>query len=141
MGRLDGKTAIISVGARGQGAEEARLFASEGANAVIGDIRDELGAQVEEEIRELDGGADYVYLDVTQEEDRRRAAELAELKYGHLNVLVNNAGIVTWSAIDEMPVEEWDLVVAVNRRGVFLGTKHAIPAMIRAGDGSHAPES
>ena len=136
MGRLDGKTAIISGGARGQGAEEARLFASEGASVVIGDIRDELGAQVEAEIRELGGAADYVHLDVTQEDDWRRAVEFAESKYGGLNVLVNNAGIVTWSAIDEMPVEEWDLVMAVNMRGVFLGSKHSIPAMIRAGGGS-----
>ena len=67
--------------------------------------------------------------------------ELAEARYAQLNVLVNNAGIVTWSAIYEMPVEEWDLVMAVNMRGVFLGIKHAIPAMIRAGGGSHALKS
>ena len=136
MGRLDGKAAIISGGARGQGAEEARLFASEGASVLIGDIRDELGVQVEAEIRERGGAAEYVRLDVTQEDDWRRAVELAESKYGRLNVLVNNAGIVTLSSIEDMPGEEWDLIMAVNMRGVFLGTKHAIPAMKRAGGGS-----
>jgi len=137
MGKLDGKVALISGGARGQGAAEARVFAREGAQVVFGDIRDEAGKQVEAEIRAAGGEAVYVHLDVTSEADWRRAVNEAVSRYGKLNVLINNAGIV----IPRVPIEErseddWELVMAVNAKGVFLGTKHAIPAMRRAGGGS-----
>lgn len=137
MGRLDGKVALISGGARGQGAAEARLFVREGAQVVFGDILDELGKQVEAQIRELGGEASYVHLDVTQEEDWRRAVELAESKYNKLNVLVNNAGITIGTrSIEDTTEADWDRIMAINAKGVFLGTKHAIPAMRRAGGGS-----
>ena len=137
MGRLDGKVAIISGGARGQGEEEARLFAQEGARVVFGDILDQEGQKVEAQIRELGGEATYVHLDVTVEEDWRRAVGLAESKYGKLDVLVTNAGITLGTlAIEDTTEEQWDQMMGVNVRGVFLGTKHAIPAMRRAGGGS-----
>ena len=101
MGRLEGKVALISGGARGQGATEARLFAQEGARVVVGDILDAAGQQVEEEIRAQGGEATYVHLDVTREADWVEAVG-----------------------------------TAVNLKGVFLGTKQAIPAMRRAGGGS-----
>src|SRR4029434_3986007 len=136
MGRLDDKVALISGGARGQGATEARLFVREGAKVVFGDILDEEGRKVEAELRAGGGAPAYVHLNVTNEADWRAAVTLAERQYGTLNVLVNNAGILIRSAIEETTEDEWDRIMAVNVKGVFLGTKHAIPAMRRAGGGS-----
>lgn len=136
MGRLDGKVAIITGGARGQGAAEARLFAQEGARVVFCDILDDEGKSVEVEIREAGGEATYVHLDVTKSEDWRKAIELAEGSYGNLNILVNNAAILIRKGVEETTVEEWDRVMDVNVKGVFLGTKQAIPSMRRAGGGS-----
>ncbi len=134
--RLDGKVALISGGARGMGGAEARLFAIEGAAVVIGDVLDELGQQVEAEINETGGRALYVHLDVTQESDWEKAVATAVDRFGKLDVLVNNAGIAVWSAGDDATVEEWDRVMNVNAKGVFLGTKAAIPEMRKAAGGS-----
>ena len=137
MGKLDGKVALISGGARGQGAAEARRFVQEGAKVVFGDVRDAEGKRVEEAIRGEGGDAVYVHLDVADEADWRNAVQTATSRYGRLDVLVNNAGIVIPRvSIEERTVEEWDRVMAINARGVFLGTKHAIPAMRRSGGGS-----
>ena len=134
--RLEGKVAIISGGARGQGAEEARLFAKEGAKVVFGDILDDEGRKVEAEISEAGGEAAYIRLDVTIAQDWKAAVELAENKYGKLDILVNNAGILNRKGIEDTTEEEWDQIMDVNAKGVFLGTKEAIPAMRRAGGGS-----
>jgi 3alpha(or 20beta)-hydroxysteroid dehydrogenase len=137
MGKLDGKVALISGGARGQGAVEAKTFAKEGAKVVFGDIRDQAGKQVEAEIHASGGEALYVHLDVTREEDWRNAVEETVRRYGKLDILVNNAGIVIPRVpIEARTAEEWDRIMAVNAKGVFLGTKYAIPAMRRAGGGS-----
>ncbi|MCH8297796.1 MAG: glucose 1-dehydrogenase [Chloroflexi bacterium] len=136
MGRLDGKVALISGGARGQGAEEARLMAEEGAKVVFGDILDDLGKQVEAEITEAGRDATYVHLDVTREGEWQSAVATAVRKYGGLHVLVNNAGILIRKSIEETTEEEWDRIMAINVKGVFLGTKHAIPAMRDSGGGS-----
>ena len=136
MGRLDGKVAIITGGARGQGASEGILFAQEGAKVVLGDILDEEGASVEAQIREAGGDARYVRLDVTLAADWERAVELAESAYGKLDVLVNNAAIFMPNGIEDTTEEQWDRLMAINAKGVFLGTKHSIPAMRRAGGGS-----
>jgi 3alpha(or 20beta)-hydroxysteroid dehydrogenase len=137
MGKLDGKVALISGGARGQGAAEAETFAREGAKVVFGDVRDAEGQKVEAGIRDAVGEAVYVHLDVTSEADWQKAVQTAVGRYGKLDILINNAGIVIPRVpIDERTVEEWDRVMAVNAKGVFLGTKHAIPAMRRAGGGS-----
>ena len=140
--RLDGKVALISGGARGMGAEEARLFAQEGAKVVIGDVLDEEGSKTEAEINETGGEALFVTLDVTQEESWRGAVEAAVARFGTRNVLVNNAGIGGVRSgegpilLEDAPVEDWDRVMDVNAKGVFLGTKHVIPAMRAAGGGS-----
>ena len=136
MGRLDGKVALISGGARGQGTTEARLFVREGARVVFGDILDDEGKKVEEEIRAAGGEATYVHLNVTREADWRAAVSTAVDRYGKLDVLVNNAGILLRAKIEETTEEDWDRIMAVNAKGVFLGTKCAIPAMRRAGGGS-----
>src|SRR6476660_8691971 len=136
MGRLDGKVALISGGARGQGAVEARMFCAEGAKVLFGDILDEEGAALEKELRDTGADAAYVHLDVTKEDDWLAAVALAETRYGKLNVLVNNAGILIRKTIEDTTEEDWDRIMAVNVKGVFLGTKAAIPAMRRAGGGS-----
>ena len=136
MGRLDGKVAIISGGARGQGEVEAKLFVQEGAKVVFGDILDEEGKQVEAAIRQAGGEATYVHLDVTQEADWQQAVATAVSTYGKLDILVNNAGILRRDGIEETTKELWDTVLAVNATGVFLGTKYAIPEMRKAGGGS-----
>jgi len=134
--RLEGKVAIITGGARGQGATEARMFAQEGASVVIGDVRDELGMQVEAEIRELGGEAVYLHLDVTNQDDWHRAIQTAEERFGKVDVLVNNAAIVLRKDIEETTGDDWDQIMDINAKGVFLGTKAVIPAMRRAGGGS-----
>ena len=132
--RLEGKVALISGGARGMGAEEALLFAREGAKVVIGDVLEGEGRDVAASIP--GGGAIFVRLDVTKEEDWRRAVSLAEEVYKRLDILVNNAGVSAVGGIEDTTVEEWDRVMEVNAKGVFLGTREAIPAMQRAGGGS-----
>ena len=142
--RLEGKVAIISGGARGQGAAEARLFAREGAAVVIGDILDEDGLRLEAEIRELGGKATYVHLDVTQVDQWESAVSRAVSEYGKLDILVNNAGITGMEGggspasakIDATDTAQWDRILDVNGKGVFLGTKAAVPAMRAAGGGS-----
>ena len=134
--RLAGKVALISGAARGMGAEEARLFAREGAQVVLCDVLDEAGEQVAAEIRQQGGGATYVRLDVTQEEAWSEAVKTAELTYGKLDILVNNAGIAGYSKGDDDTLEDFDRFLAVNTRGTYLGIRAAIPAMRRAGGGS-----
>ena len=136
MGRLEGKVAIITGGARGQGALEAELFAKEGAKVVICDILDQEGKDVEAKVLATGGDAVYSHLDVTRDDDWQEAVDLAESRYGKLDVLVNNAGIARGASIEETSEELWDEVLAVNTKGVFLGTRRAIPAMRRAGGGS-----
>ncbi len=134
--RLEGKVAIITGGARGQGAAEARMFAREGAKVVFGDILDDDGKKVEAEINEAGGEATYVTLDVTDEDSWNAAVQTAVSGYGKVDILVNNAGIVSWNAGDDATVEEWDNVMDVNAKGVFLGTRAVIPEMRKAGGGS-----
>ena len=136
MGRLDGKVALISGGARGQGATEGRMFVREGAAVVLGDVLDDEGKKVEAEIRANGGKATYVHLDVTREADWRAAVATAVQAYGKLNVLVNNAGILFRKKIEETSEADWDRIMAVNVKGVFLGTKCVLPAMRQAGGGS-----
>src|SRR2546427_12375775 len=136
MGRLDGKVALISGGARGQGACEARMFCREGAKVVFGDILDAEGKATEADIRAAAGEVTYVHLNVTSEADWRAAVEIAERLYGALHILVNNAGILIRKSIEDTTEDDWDRIMAGNVQGVFLGTNHAIPAMRRAGGGS-----
>ena len=134
--RLAGKVALISGGARGQGAAEARLFAREGAKVVIGDRLQEEGRRIEAEVGKAGGDAVFVKLDVTSESDWKYAIRETVDRFGKLDVLVNNAAIYSAVRIEHTTVEEWDEIMAVNARGVFLGTKHAIPAMRRSNGGS-----
>ena len=134
--RLEGKVALISGAARGQGAAEARLFAREGAKVVIGDVLDEEGTRVAAEIAESGRDALFVHLDVTSEDDWRQAIDAATSRFGKLDVLVNNADIWRRGNVEETTPEQWDLIMDVNAKGVFLGSRAAIPEMRKAGGGS-----
>ena len=137
MGRLDGKVAIISGGARGMGAAEARLFAREGAKVAIGDLLDDDGRRVEAEISESGGDCVFIHLDVTSEANWQEAIAVTTSRFGGLHVLVNNAGIGGVSSlVEETSEADWDRVMDINAKGVFLGTKVAIPEIRKAGGGS-----
>jgi 3(or 17)beta-hydroxysteroid dehydrogenase len=134
--RLSGKVALVSGGARGIGAATARLFAQEGARVVLGDLLDPEGRIVEVEIVAGGGEAAFVHLDVTSERDWDHAVGMAASRFGRLDILVNNAGIGGAGRLEDTTLEDWNRVMDVNAKGVFLGTKAAIPAMRRAGAGS-----
>ncbi|HVT78831.1 MAG TPA: glucose 1-dehydrogenase [Acidimicrobiales bacterium] len=132
-GRLDGKVALISGGARGQGATEAELFVSEGARVVIGDVLDDEGKATAERVGE---NCRYVHLDVTSEEDWRAALQFTVDEFGAPDVLVNNAGIFIIRPIALTSLEDFQRVQNINTAGVFLGIKTVGPAMCEAGRGS-----
>ena len=134
--RLQGKVTFTSGGARGIGAAIARLFAAEGARVVFGDILEQEGKRVEAEIQSTGTEALFIPLDVSSEEAWQQAIAATVERFGRLDVLVNNAGIRGIGGVEDTPVESWDAVMAVNARGVFLGTKVAIPEMRRVGGGS-----
>jgi cyclopentanol dehydrogenase len=134
--RMENKVALISGGARGMGAAEAILFASEGAKVVIGDVLEDEGRQTEAQINESGGQCLFVRLDVTSESNWQDAIATAVARFGKLDILVNNAGIFPLGNVEDTSEELWDRVMAVNAKGVFLGTKHAIPEMRKAGGGS-----
>lgn len=134
--RLQGKVALITGAARGQGAEEARMFAKEGAKVVLADVTDQEGTAVAAEIAEMGGDALYVHLDVTNEDEWDAAVQSAVASFGKLDILVNNAGIWRRGHVLETSPDQWDDIMDVNAKGVFLGTKAAIPEMRKAGGGS-----
>jgi NAD(P)-dependent dehydrogenase (short-subunit alcohol dehydrogenase family) len=134
--RLAGKVAIISGGAHGMGAEEARLFAREGARVVIADVLEEEGRQVVAAITDSGGEALFIRTDVTQEADWKHAVDTTMARFGRLDILVNNAGVSSTSVDDPLDSAGWRQIMEVNATGVFLGTKHAIPAMQAAGGGA-----
>ena len=125
--RLENRVALISGGARGMGATEAKLFANEGAKVVIGDVLEDEGHEVESEIAEGGGECLFVSLDVTSESDWQTAVAATLARFGKLDVLVNNAGIFRTEGVEETTGELWDQVMEINAKGVFLGTKLAIP--------------
>ena len=134
--RLKNKVAIITGAAKGQGEFEARLFASEGATVVLCDIDVEACGKTAEEISSSGGSAVSMTLDVTSEPNWIGVIEQTVEFFGKLDILVNNAGIYSRVPIENTSVEEFDRILEVNLRGVFLGTKHAIPAMRTSGGGS-----
>ena len=134
--RLEGKVAIISGGARGMGAAEARIFAREGASVVIGDLLEEEALKVVAEIGDAGGKALFVKLDVTDESSWQSLVEAAVERFGKVDILVNNAAILRTQGLLETTEEIWDEVMDVNTKGTFLGTKSVIPEMRKAGGGS-----
>lgn len=134
--RLEGKVALITGAAHGMGAEEARLFAREGAKVVIADVREDDAKKVEAEISEAGGDSLVVILDVTQEDQWEQTVTKIVAQFGRLDILVNNAGISGSGEKDPTSTDSWDRLMDVNAKGVFLGMKHAIPEMEKAGGGS-----
>ena len=134
--RLEGKVAIITGGAHGMGAEEAKLFAREGAKVVVADIREEDAHKVEADIAEAGGEAMVVMLDVSQEDQWEQAVSQVVARFGKLDILVNNAGISGSGVTDFRSTEAWDQLMDINAKSVFLGMKHAIPEMEKAGGGA-----
>ena len=135
--RLEDKVALITGGARGQGAAEVRLFVREGAKVAIADVLEEEGERLEAEIAELGGSAFFVRLDVTSESDWSNAVATTVARYGSLHILVNNAGSLhERNGGGRRFTRDWDRIMDVNAKGVFLGTKAVIPEMRKAGGGS-----
>ena len=133
MGRVDGKVALISGGARNIGGASARQLVAQGAKVVIGDLLDEEGAALAEELGEA---ARYVHLDVTSDDDWRAAVELTVAEFGSLDVLFNNAGIFNGGQLQRYKQELWQQMLDVNLTGAFLGIRAAADAMIASGGGS-----
>lgn len=136
MDRLKGKVALISGGARGQGAAEARLFVNEGAKVVVGDVLDDQAASLVKEINASGRNAAAIHLDVTRGTDWRNAVATCEKEFGGLDILINNAGIFNTSGLEETSEELWDAIVNINQKGVWLGMKEVIAAMKRRGGGA-----
>lgn len=129
-GRVAAKVALVTGGASGLGEASARLFAREGARVAIADIDETRGRRVAEAIGE---NALYVRLDVTDEQQWIAAIETTVNAFGGLHILLNSAGIALTAAVTEITLEDWRRVHAIDLDGVFLGCKHAIPAMVRSG--------
>src|ERR1700749_3167978 len=134
--RLAGKVAIISGAASGMGAATARRFAKEGARVVVADMLEDEGRKVAADITRANGTAEFMRLDVTSEDDWKTVVDATVQKYGKVDVLVNNAGISGSAVSDMLDTDAWDKLMAVNSRGVFLGTKYAAQAMKKSGGGS-----
>ncbi len=133
MGRVDGKVAVISGGARGMGAAHARALVAEGGKVVIGDILDDEGKKLADEIGDA---ARYVHLDVTQPSEWEAAVSTAVDEFGRLNVLVNNAGVVALGQLGQFNVDKWNKVIDVNLNGTFHGIQAVVEPMKAAGGGS-----
>ncbi len=129
-GELEGRVALVTGGARGQGAAEARLFAGAGATVVITDVLDEIGERTAGEL-----GCEYLHLDVTSEEEWEAVVADVVARHGRLDILMNNAGIFRPAQLLNTSTDMWNQTVAINQTGVFLGMRTVIKAMIEAGNG------
>ena len=137
MGRVADRVALVTGGSLGLGHATCLMLGREGASVAVTDVNDEPGRATAEAIREAGGAAEYWHLDVTDEDQLQQVIDAAAGRFGGLDILVNNAGISGINRpTDEIPQAEWDRVMDVNVKGVFLCTKHAIAHMRRRGGGS-----
>jgi NAD(P)-dependent dehydrogenase (short-subunit alcohol dehydrogenase family) len=138
MGRLDGKVALITGAASGMGKVAAGLFSGEGASVVVADVTDEAGEDTVREIEAAGGRAAYVHADVSSAPSAEEMVRFAVERFGGLHVLYNNAGIFPADdgSVTDTPETTWDRVMNINLKGVFLGCKYGIPAMLDSGGGS-----
>ena len=134
--RLKGKVALVTGGANGMGAAEAALFGREGARVAVADVRDDEGRAVAAGIAGAGGEAVFLHLDVRSEADWQAAVAAVRERWGRLDVLVNNAGVSGVEDPDLTSTAAWDRIMDVNAKGVFLGMKHCLPAMIESGGGA-----
>ncbi|QWF77547.1 glucose 1-dehydrogenase [Amycolatopsis sp. CA-230715] len=133
MGRLDGKVALVTGAARGQGAAAVRRFVAEGARVVIADIADETGKQLADE---LGDAAVFQHLDVTDENGWTAAVDRATGEFGELSVLVNNAGVLHFSALEQTTLDDYQRVIGINQIGAFLGMRSVVEPMSARGGGA-----
>ncbi len=136
MGRVDGKVALVTGGAMGMGESHCLLLAREGARVVVTDINTEAGEATAQQIRDEGGEAIFIHHDVANEDQWQSVIDQAVAAYDKIDILINNAGIVISKPNETTTVEDWDLTMAVNSTGVFLGCKTVVPAMEKAGGGS-----
>jgi NAD(P)-dependent dehydrogenase (short-subunit alcohol dehydrogenase family) len=136
MTRLTGKVALVTGAARGMGLAHATALCEEGASVMLTDVLDGEGADAAAALGARGREARYGHLDVREARDWQRAVRETLDEFGRIDVLVNNAGVISeGDAVDE-PEERWQLVIAVNQTGVFLGMKHVVPTMRETGGGS-----
>jgi 3alpha(or 20beta)-hydroxysteroid dehydrogenase len=133
MGRVDGKVAIVTGGARGMGASHARVLVAEGATMFIADVLDDLGERL---VRQIGGSARYVHLDVIDPDQWESAIATVTAEFGTVDVVVNNAGIVNGAPIQNFPINQWQRIIDVNLTGTFLGIRAVVGPMIAVGGGS-----
>jgi NAD(P)-dependent dehydrogenase (short-subunit alcohol dehydrogenase family) len=138
MSEFDGKVVVITGAGSGIGRATAMLFAREGAQVVVADLSDERGEESVQQIRAAGGRAEFIRVDVSVESDVERLMTDVRQSHGRLDFLVNNAGIdlPAASTVVDTPSEVWDRVMGINLRGVYLGCKYALPAMVEQGSGS-----
>lgn len=137
MKRVQGKVTLITGAARGMGEAHTRLFAAEGSTVMMTDVLDEAGEKVAAELRDAGHDVHYMRMDVTSEASWVAAMSEVERRWGRLDIVLNNAGIVgSMKGAHEEDVDAWTKITAINQQGVFLGIKHAVPALRKAGGGS-----
>jgi cyclopentanol dehydrogenase len=136
MGHVSGKVALVTGGSMGMGESHCKLLVREGANVIVTDVAVDAGEAVAEAIRDAGGEAMFLRHDVASEADWMAVVDKAVGTFGKIDILVNNAGIVIFKPNNETTTAEWDRVMSVNSTGVFLGCKHIVPAMEKAGGGS-----
>jgi 3-oxoacyl-[acyl-carrier protein] reductase len=136
MGRLDGKRAIVTGGARGIGAGIAEAFVREGATVAVVDLRPESDSgEILASLRASDAENAYFQADISSQGQVESMVARVLIQFGQIDILVNNAGILGQGLLAEMPVEEWDRIIGVNLRGVFLCTRFVLPHMLAQGHG------
>ena len=136
MGRVQDKVCLVSGGARGIGREDVLLLAQEGGRIVVTDLEEEAGQAVVDEVKAMGGEAIFIKHDVSSEEDWKKVVNEAVEAFGKVDVLVNNAGVLTLKSIQDTTEADWDFVNNINTKGLFFGVKHILPAMQKAGAGS-----
>ncbi|HXQ22389.1 MAG TPA: SDR family NAD(P)-dependent oxidoreductase [Candidatus Acidoferrales bacterium] len=136
MTRLESKVALITGAASGIGRAAAVLFAREGARVIIADVQDDLGEATATAIRDAGGAAAFVHADVSRAEDAGAMVDAAVQRFGRLDVLFNNAGVGKHIPFEQLTEAEWDRIVDINLRGVFLGCRYGVPALKQAGGGA-----
>jgi NAD(P)-dependent dehydrogenase (short-subunit alcohol dehydrogenase family) len=134
--RLAGKAAIVTGAAQGIGLGIAHALAAAGASVTLADMADDAGEQAVSELQAAGTAVQYQHADVTAEEDMRNLVETAAARWGRLDIIVNNAGIVAVQTVEQSTTADWDRVMAVNVRSIFLATKYALPHLRKAGGGS-----
>lgn len=136
MGKMNHKVVLITGGALGMGQAHAKTFAREGAQVVLTDINDAAGQATAIAIQQSGGKAEFMHHDVASAADWQQVVAQCIARFGKIDVLVNNAGILLFRSLEDIADEEWDRVMSINARGVFFGCKYVLPGMRKADGGS-----